>query len=83
MKIQLQGHTDDRGSAEFNIFLGENRANSVKHFLVSQGVKEEHISIISYGKEKPAAFCPDTGCATKEEQEEVWQKNRRVEFVPQ
>lgn len=71
-KIQIEGHCDERGSAEYNIALGENRAKSAQKYLTTLGVKEENLSIISYGKEKPAV--QGTG-------EDAWSKNRRAEFL--
>ena len=70
--ITIEGHCDERGSAEYNIGLGDRRASSAREFLNRLGVPEERLSIISYGKEKPQCSEPDEGC---------WQKNRRVHFV--
>ncbi len=71
-KITIEGHTDDRGSNEYNIALGDRRAQSVKKYLTRVGVNGDDISTVSYGEEKP--FCEGTG-------EECWQKNRRGHFV--
>lgn len=71
-KIQIEGHCDERGSAEYNMALGERRANSAQKYLTTLGVKGENLSIISYGKEKPAVNGSD---------EAAWAKNRRAEFV--
>lgn len=71
-KIQIEGHCDERGSAEYNLALGEHRAKSAKNYLTTLGVKAENLSIISYGKEKPAVNGSD---------EAAWAKNRRAEFV--
>jgi len=71
-KIQIEGHCDERGSAEYNLALGERRAKSVQKYLITLGVKAENLSIISYGKEKPAVVGDD---------EAAWAKNRRAEFV--
>ena len=71
-KIQIEGHCDERGSAEYNLALGEHRAKSAKKYLTTLGVKSENLSIISYGKEKPAVNGND---------EAAWAKNRRAEFV--
>lgn len=71
-KIQIEGHCDERGSAEYNMALGENRAKSAQKYLTTLGVKGENLSIISYGKEKPAVQGSD---------EAAWAKNRRAEFV--
>ncbi len=68
MKILIEGHCDDRGSAEYNLALGENRAASLKKALINDGVDASRIRVISYGSEKP--FCT-------EENETCWQQNRR------
>ncbi|HVI07260.1 MAG TPA: peptidoglycan-associated lipoprotein Pal [Candidatus Binatia bacterium] len=70
----IEGHCDSRGSTEYNLALGDQRANSVKNALVSAGVNASRIKTISYGKEKP--FC-------LEENESCWQQNRRGHFVYQ
>jgi peptidoglycan-associated lipoprotein len=69
--ITVEGHCDERGSAEYNLGLGDRRANSVREFLVQIGVPEERLKPLSMGKEKP--FCTD---AT----EDCYQKNRRAHF---
>jgi peptidoglycan-associated lipoprotein len=71
-KIQIEGHTDERGSAEYNLALGERRAKSAQQYLTTLGVKAENTSVISYGEEKPAVAGNDEG---------AWAKNRRAEFV--
>jgi peptidoglycan-associated lipoprotein len=71
IKILIGGYCDDRGSAEFNITLGENRANSAKQGLVAAGVNASRIRVVSYGKERQ--FCTD-------ENEACWQQNRRDQF---
>lgn len=71
--VTLEGHTDERGTPEYNLALGENRARRVREYLVQLGVDAERLSILSYGEEKPAAF-GDTPSD--------FAKNRRVEFVP-
>ncbi len=55
VRITLEGHCDERGTREYNLALGERRANSAKNFLVGQGIAVDRISTISYGKERPAA----------------------------
>jgi len=72
VKIQVEGHCDERGTSEYNLALGERRANSAKKYLVSLGIPENRISTISYGKEKPL----DPG-----HNEEAWAKNRRDHFI--
>ena len=72
VKIQLEGHCDERGTIEYNLALGERRANSTKKYLISIGISTDRISTISYGKEKP--LDPDHN-------EEAWAKNRRAHTV--
>lgn len=71
-KVKLEGHCDERGSDEYNLALGENRAKAALNYLITLGVPAEQLSIVSYGKEKPV----DNGHT-----EESWAKNRRVEFT--
>ena len=68
IKIVIEGHCDERGTREYNIALGERRANAAKSYLVSEGVTESRLTVISYGKERPA-FVGAT--------EEIFAKNRR------
>jgi len=72
LKIQIEGHCDERGNNEYNLALGERRAASVKLYLIKLGVQENRLSTISYGKERPV----DPGHT-----EEAWAKNRRCHFV--
>jgi peptidoglycan-associated lipoprotein len=72
VKIQMEGHCDERGTVEYNLALGERRANQAKNYLVSLGISSARISTISYGKEKPL----DPG-----HNEEAWAKNRRAHTV--
>jgi peptidoglycan-associated lipoprotein len=72
IKIQIEGHCDERGTSEYNLALGERRANSAKKYLISLGMPVDRISTISYGKEKPL----DPG-----HNEEAWSKNRRDHFI--
>jgi len=74
INFTVEGHCDSRGSTEYNLALGDQRASSVKSALVSAGVSANRVKIISYGKEKP--FC-------MEENESCWQQNRRGHFVYQ
>jgi peptidoglycan-associated lipoprotein len=74
MKFTIEGHCDERGSTEYNLALGDNRANSTKQALVSLGISADRIRTISYGKEKP--FC-------SESTEACWAQNRRAHFVYQ
>jgi peptidoglycan-associated lipoprotein len=71
IRIVVGGYCDDRGSAEYNLALGENRANAAKTALVNAGVNASRVRVVSYGKEKQ--FCTD-------ETEECWQQNRRAQF---
>ncbi len=70
--VTIEGHCDERGTAEYNLALGERRADSVRTYLVSIGIAADRIRIVSYGKEFPF----DPGHA-----EEAWAKNRRGHFV--
>ena len=72
VKIRIEGNCDERGSAEYNLALGERRAKSALQYLLTLGVKSDRLSIISYGKEKPAVEGSD---------ETAWAKNRRDEFT--
>jgi len=72
MKIQIEGHCDERGTAEYNLALGERRANSTKKYLVSLGITSDRISTISYGEERPL---------DPRSNEEAWAKNRRAHIV--
>ena len=72
IKIKIEGHCDERGSAEYNLALGERRAKSVQQYLLTLGVQPDRLAVISYGKEKPAV---------QGDNEEAWAKNRRAEFV--
>jgi peptidoglycan-associated lipoprotein len=71
-KVRLEGHTDERGSREYNIGLGERRAQAVKQALLLQGAGASQLTTVSYGEERPAATGSD---------EESWSLNRRVEIV--
>jgi peptidoglycan-associated lipoprotein len=71
VKIQVEGHCDERGSNEYNLALGERRARAIQEFLVSEGLTASDLSTISYGEERPAA---------QGSTEEAWSKNRRGEF---
>jgi peptidoglycan-associated lipoprotein len=71
-KVTIEGHCDERGSTEYNLGLGDRRANAVKQYIVSLGVAADRISTVSFGKEKP--FCMESN-------EACWQQNRRGHFV--
>lgn len=72
MRVEIQGHCDERGTNNYNIALGERRAHSTKKYLVAQGVASSRVNIISYGEEKP--FCSESN-------ENCWHQNRRVHFM--
>lgn len=72
-KVQIEGHCDSRGSIEYNVALGERRANSVKDYMISLGISANRLATISYGEEKPLV---------SGESEAAWKKNRRANFVP-
>ena len=72
MKIEIEGHCDERGANNYNIALSERRADSTKRFLVSQGIDSNRINAISYGEEKPFCF---------ESNETCWLENRRAHFI--
>ena len=74
LNFTIEGHCDERGSTEYNLALGDKRANSTKSALVQNGVNASRIRTISYGKEKP--FCTESN-------EQCWQQNRRAHFVLQ
>lgn len=71
-RVMIEGHADERGSAEYNLALGDRRANAVKSYLVSLGVPDDRVTVTSKGKESP--FCTESG-------EACWQQNRRGHFV--
>ena len=68
LRVRIEGHTDERGSAEYNIALGWRRAQSVAEYLQSQGVDKKNIWLVSYGKEKPVVYGHN---------DTAWQMNRR------
>ena len=72
MQVRLEGHADERGSREYNIGLGERRAQAVRRVLQLQGAGAQQLTTVSYGEERPAASGSD---------EESWRLNRRVELV--
>jgi len=71
LKVRLEGHTDERGSREYNIALGERRAQAVRRALLLQGAADAQVVTVSYGEERPAA---------EGSEEAAYEKNRRVEF---
>jgi len=75
VRVTIEGHCDERGTREYNLALGDRRANAAKNYLASRGVDPARMAVISYGKERPEALGSD---------EESWAKNRRaVTVVPE
>ena len=72
LHVEIQGHSDERGTNNYNIALGERRAHSTKKYLVSQGVDSSSVHVISYGEEKPFCFSSVETC---------WFQNRRAHFM--
>ncbi len=72
LKFTVEGYCDERGTVEYNLALGERRANSAKHYLESKGIDNSRLSTVSYGKDKPAVIGHD---------EEAWRQNRRAVTV--
>jgi peptidoglycan-associated lipoprotein len=72
VQVLIEGHCDERGTAAYNLALGDRRANAAKEYLVSLGIDASRIKTISYGKERP--FCTESN-------ESCWQKNRRAHLV--
>ena len=70
-QVRLEGHADERGTREYNMALGERRANAVKEYLTLQGVNGANLEVISYGEERPAQLGSD---------DQSWSLNRRVEM---
>ena len=71
-RITIEGHADERGSAEYNLGLGDRRANAVRSYLVNLGIPENRVNVVSKGKESP--FCTESN-------ENCWQQNRRGHFI--
>jgi peptidoglycan-associated lipoprotein len=71
-KLTIEGHCDERGSAEYNVALGDRRAGAAKEYLVGIGIPSAQLNLISYGKERPVC---------QEEDEACWQRNRRIHIV--
>jgi peptidoglycan-associated lipoprotein len=72
VRVTIEGHCDERGSTEYNLALGDRRAQATKDFLASLGVTADRMDTVSYGKERPTCLDHDEGC---------WQQNRRGHFV--
>jgi len=75
IKVLIEGHCDERGSDEYNLTLGESRADKIRNALVREGISADRIKVISFGKERP--FCSTA------ENDSCWQQNRRAHFVLQ
>jgi peptidoglycan-associated lipoprotein len=72
LRFTVEGHCDERGSEEYNLALGDRRANAVKQYLVGQGIAESRLSSVSYGEERPVC---------SEQTESCYQRNRRGSFT--
>lgn len=75
IKVLIEGHCDERGSDEYNLSLGESRADKIRNALVREGISSDRIKVVSLGKERP--FCSSA------ENDSCWQQNRRAHFVAQ
>lgn len=71
-KLIVEGSADERGSAEYNLALGDRRAHAAENFLVNQGIPQAQLQVVSYGKERPVCMEHDEAC---------WQKNRRAHIT--
>jgi len=71
IRITIEGYTDERGSEEYNLALGDRRANAVKQYLATQGIAENRLSSVSYGEERPVCTAQTEDC---------FQQNRRAAF---
>jgi len=71
-RVTIEGHADERGTREYNLALGERRANAAKNYLISLGVAPDRLSVVSYGKERPVALGSN---------EQSWARNRRAVTV--
>ncbi|MCG8608255.1 peptidoglycan-associated lipoprotein Pal, partial [bacterium] len=72
VRILIEGHCDERGTVEYNLALGERRAQATRNYLINFGIRPDRIKVVSYGKERPV----DHG-----HNAQAWAKNRRAEFV--
>lgn len=73
-QVRVEGHTDERGSREYNMGLGERRAKAVRDYLVLQGLSSNRLEVVSYGEERPAVMGSN---------DQAWSQNRRAEIVVQ
>lgn len=72
IKLEIQGHADERGTTDYNLALGQRRANAVLNFMSSNGVASSRLKVVSYGEERPL---------TEGHSETAWAQNRRAEFI--
>jgi peptidoglycan-associated lipoprotein len=72
VSVQIEGHSDERGTREYNIALSARRASATQQFLIQQGVQPSRLSTVAYGKERPVALCDAESC---------WNQNRRAVTV--
>ena len=70
--VEIQGHADERGTREYNLALGSARASAVRNYMVSQGIADSRVSVITFGRERPIATCAEESC---------WAQNRRAVTV--
>lgn len=70
--VMVEGHCDERGTNEYNIALGDRRANSAKNYVVNSGISADRLSTVSYGEERALEACHNESC---------WWKNRRADFI--
>lgn len=73
VRVRIEGHADERGTVEYNLALGERRADAARAFLIDLGIDPDRMTTVSYGEERPAVEASN---------EAAWQRNRRDEFVP-
>lgn len=73
VRVRIEGHADERGTVEYNLALGERRADAARQFLIDLGIDPDRITTVSYGEERPAVDGSN---------EAAWARNRRDEFVP-
>lgn len=73
VRVRIEGHADERGTVEYNLALGERRADAARQFLMDLGIDPDRLTTVSYGEERPAVEASN---------EAAWQQNRRDEFVP-
>jgi peptidoglycan-associated lipoprotein len=72
IKVEVQGHADERGTTDYNLALGQRRANAVLNFMTSNGVSNSRVKVVSYGEERPLS---------EGHSESAWSQNRRCEFI--